>query len=90
MIKEFNKIELLADICKFYNYELTLNTDNRVRCIGEDGYSTEYKFTYDNIDNALLGWVDTLIDTDEDALINDCETFWSEEIAFIKNIELSK
>ena len=90
MIKEFNKLELLRDICKFYNYELTLNSDNTIRCIGDDGYSTEYRFTYKNIDDALIDWIDTLIDTDEDALNNECNAFWSKEIEFIKNIKLNK
>lgn len=85
MMKEFNrKKKLLEKICGFYYYELTF-TEESVICKG-----CEKTLTYKNIDEALIDWVDTLIDTDEESLLNDNGAFWSKEIEYIKEIENNK
>ena len=52
------------------------------------------RYTFDNgirwyadgTDNALAGWLDTLIDTDEERAAEDLPPLWAVEIAFINEI----
>ena len=77
-----DKLEVLKEICCWYNYDLTLKENGEIRCYN----CIDYDFKYENIDIALKHWIDTLKDTDEDMIKCGESPMWEEEIKFIENI----
>lgn len=82
MINKYNKIKLLNEICDYYNYKLTFNGDKKI--IADSGMKDFY-FEYKTLDDALLNWVDTLIDTDDMLLSCGESVEWGNKINFICN-----
>ena len=80
---ENKMMEILKEICSWYNYEITINQDGSINCYN----CKEYDFTYKNLKVALKDWLITLEETDKDMVYSEEEPMWTEEINFIKNID---
>ena len=79
------KERLLNEICDVYGYEL-LFKDNQIHCYDDIEDDTSY-YIYNNIDEALVDWLDTLIESELEYRNNNDEITWIKEIEFIKNIK---
>lgn len=87
LIKEFNNTELLYEICQAYNYELKI-INNQVLCIIEGGKEDdENNYTYNTIEDALIGWLDTLIESEINYIENNADITWEPEIEYIKELK---
>lgn len=82
MIIKYEKTKLLNDVCDYYNYKLTVNSDKKIIA---DGGMKDFYFEYKTLDEALLHWVDTLIDTDNMLLSCGELVEWGNKIDFIYN-----
>lgn len=80
--QKFNKKELLREICDVYNYEIIYD-DEYVTLITED----DVLEGYENIDLALISWLDTLIESEIEYRKDNVDITWIEEINYIKDIK---
>lgn len=87
LIKEFNNTELLYEICQEYGYEPKI-IDSQVSCIIEGGKEDdEDNYTYNTIEDALIGWLDTLIESEINYIENNADITWEPEIEYIKELK---
>ena len=84
-IKEFNKLELLTRICKWYGYELTI-ADNIICKSSSNGY----EMSSVTVEDCLVSWLTTLESTDEEYEEFGEQPIWEDEIKFIKSLEFEK
>lgn len=82
LIKEFNNEELLKEICESYDCELEIK-DNKIICKTEDGEV----FTYNNLEEALIDWLDTLTESEMCYIEAKSGITWLPEIDYIKEIK---
>lgn len=80
-IKGFNNEELLKYICEAYDYDLKYNKDSVV-CVADDD-----EYIYKSLEEALVGWLDTLIESEMDYSMNNVDITWRPEIDYIKEIK---
>ena len=85
MIKEFNNEKLLKEICDVYGYDVKYNGGS-VLCTA-DKEDEEYTYTYENIELALIGWLDTLIESEIEYRMDNVDITWISEIDYIKGIK---
>ena len=79
--------ELMKEIADFYNYEMNVITDIdmgvKKTIIITDGDST---FKYNNIDEALMDWYETLVESDKCCVNEKVGMYWEQERKFIKTL----
>lgn len=86
LIKEFNNVELLKEICKAYNYSASI-TDNQVVCIIDGGDENDYDtYKYNTVEEALIDWLDTLIESEMQYIEENANITWLQEIEYIKEL----
>lgn len=85
MIKEFNNEELLKEICDVYGYDVKYN-EGYVLCTADEE-DEEYPYTYKNIELALIGWLDTLIESEMEYRMDNVDITWISEINYIKDVK---
>lgn len=86
------KIDILKQVCDYTGYAITIKNE-KIICENVWGYDTKY--TYNNIDDALIDWLPTFIEQEEgcgeDLYENGNENgMWRKEIEFIKNLKESR
>lgn len=86
------KIDILKKVCDYTGYKITIKNE-KIICENIWGYDTKY--TYNNIDDALIDWLPTFIEQEEgcgeDLYENGNENgMWRKEIEFIKNLKESR
>ena len=86
MIKKFDKLKLLKNICDAYDYDLKVEGKN-ITCINNDDDESEVN-KYNNIDLALIDWLDTLIESEIQYILDNVNISWRNEINYIKNIKV--
>lgn len=87
LIKEFNNVDLLKEICEAYDYTVEI-IDGKVLCIidGADK-ADEENFTYNSIEDALIDWLDTLIESEMCYIKEKVNISWICEIEYIKELK---
>lgn len=80
-MKNINKKEMLLYICNAYGYKVEY-TGESVTCFDDDS-----KYDYENIEYALIDWLDTLIESEIEFRKNNANVTWSSEIACIQKIK---
>lgn len=78
MIRANKNLNILLQVCDYTGYEVSFK-NNKIVCI--DTYGSKKVFEYDNIENALIDWLPTMEDTDEDV------DMWSKEIRYVKQMK---
>jgi len=83
------KYELMKEICDFYGYKLT-EENGKIICHQNEDYHLEYE----NIDNALSDWYDTLLESNKNHEyyneINQYTTWIKDEMDFIRGVITNK
>lgn len=75
------KLELLKEICNWYNYNLTIKGEKII-----DINNTE-ECSYESVDEGLKDWLETLEESNKCCVDEQVELLWSnEEIELIKSI----
>lgn len=82
LTKKFNNHELLKDICKAYGYELEYKNELIVCTVDE-----EDNYEYENIELALIDWLDTLIESELVYKTDNANITWKPEIEYIKELK---
>lgn len=82
---DINKEDLLKEIVDSYDYQLEIN-ENKVICY-DDIEEEESVYRYKNIDEALIDWLDTLIESEMNYRLNNDDITWIDEINFINTIK---
>lgn len=80
--QKFNKKKLLREICDVYGYEIIYDDEHVTLITDEDILEG-----YENIDLALISWLDTLIESELEYRKDNVDATWIEEIDYIKNIK---
>ena len=86
LIKKFNNEDLLKEICEAYNYSVKI-TNDKVICIidgGDENDCDTYK--YNTIEEALVDWLDTLLESEMEYVKDGVNISWEMEIEYIKEI----
>lgn len=79
---ENKKLELLKEICNWYNYNLVVAGEKII-----DGNNAE-KCEYQSLNDGLKDWLITLEESNKSCIEDDIELLWSnEEIELIKSIK---
>ena len=73
--------KLLEIICEVYDYKVKLNDDGSVELIGDEIEK------YNSIELALVDWLDTLIESEEQYIVDEVDITWVPEINQIKEIK---
>lgn len=83
-----DKVKLLKDICEFYDFELHIADKVRYYSLNVLEYQNpdDFDFTFDTVDEALKGWLLTLMLTDECNLKDNVPMTWEDEIEFIQSL----
>lgn len=85
-IKEFNKMDLLIDICEYHAYRVVFHN-------GEVICSCDYdddKFTSPSIVDALIEWKSSLEEEDKLSLGRGGDSVWLDEVNFITSLEFDR
>lgn len=82
---EYFCYELMKEIADFYNYDIDKNANGSITVT--DGEST---FVYENVDEALVDWYETLKDSDDCSINEKVDMYWEEERKFIEFLITSK
>lgn len=82
MIKKFDNKKLLEEICDAYGYDLKYDKD-LVLCVDDE----ESKYTYESVELSLVGWLDTLIESELEYRKDNVDITWRKEIDYIKSIK---
>lgn len=78
---ENKKLDLLIEICKWYDYKLTV--DGKV-LVDKDNSS---EFSCESVDEGLKGWLETLEESNKCCIEEDVPLLWSQDtIDFIKSL----
>lgn len=87
LIKEFNNVDLLKEICEAYDYTVEI-IDGKVLCIIDGADKTdEENFAYNSVEDALIDWLDTLIESEMCYIKEKVNTSWMSEIEYIKELK---
>ena len=81
-----NKL-LLEEICEVYGYELLIK-DNEIFCIIEGGdINDEETYRYTTFEEALIDWLPTLKESEENYIREDANITWINEINYIEDLK---
>lgn len=73
---------LLKEIVEFYNYDMKINSDGS-RVI----YDVDDTYEYNSVEEALIDWKETLVETDKCCEDEKVEKVWEKEIEFIETLQ---
>lgn len=80
---ENKKMELLKEICSWYNYNLTVEGNKIIDINNED------ECNYETVEEGLRDWLETLEESNKCCINEKVEMLWSrEEIELIKQLEV--
>lgn len=81
------KEKILTDICDWFEYDLVIGEDGKISMFSYYGH--KFDLFYDDMDSALIGWLSTLIGSDEYTNRYEIEDnrVWEKEIKFIENLQ---
>ena len=82
LVNKLSNEKLLEVITEVYNYDVIYNNDGSI--IISDDESTD---TYSNIELALIDWLPTLIESEQQYILEDADITWMPEINQIKEIK---
>lgn len=74
--------ELLEDICKFYDYDVLKQLDDKIIVTNGDTKSEYY-----NVEEALIDWYETLVESDKCSVEEKVNLYWEHEREFIKTLK---